>query len=87
MFRENTRPFFADFGIPVVIDGRETIGLFDSSYVDQLGAIDGNKASLTIPESEAARHGDPVRIDQRHYRIVSVQPENGLKTLILEAKK
>ncbi|MDR2507607.1 MAG: hypothetical protein LBD67_06390 [Candidatus Accumulibacter sp.] len=83
MIAENFTAFFADFGVDAAISGRPARGIFDANYVDQLG-VEGLGPVFTVRENEPAAHGEHVTVDGLSWRITGIQPESGLKRLILE---
>jgi len=83
--KEDFTPFFADFGIDARREnGAPSVrGIFDNNYIPQLGA-EGLATAFHVEESCGIQHGEILRIGVNRWRVVNIEPSNGMSRLILE---
>ena len=95
MIEDDLDRYFCDFGEPVIIDGREIVGIFDEQYQE---AFDYSPSSMSSEgrvfglrcqsaQIDFAVHGSTVLIGDRQFTIVKICPEDEGKITRLELKE
>jgi hypothetical protein len=86
MFTEDWDVFFSEFGRDAHFQGKTIRVLFDHVWVDQMG-VDGARPALHVRDEVKVKNGDYITLTGwpgSSFRVVSIQPDNGLKQLLLE---
>ena len=88
-FEEPIAAFFGvdDFAVSAMLAGVSVTGIFDASYYEPMGEVEGRQPVFMLPTSEAtyAAHGQYLVIGATRYKVRGVQPDGtGVTTLILE---
>ena len=89
MFTEDLAPFFSvdDFSVTATLAGVTVTGIFDATYYEPLGEVQGRQPMFMLPTASAptAAHGQTLVIGATTYKVRGVQPDGtGVTTLILE---
>jgi hypothetical protein len=88
-FTEPLAGFFGtdDFAVSATLAGVSVNGIFDASYYEPLGEVEGRQPMFMLPTASAssAAHGQSLVIGATTYKVRGVEPDGaGVTTLILE---
>jgi hypothetical protein len=91
-FEEDLTPFLqeTEFSVPATLSGGVQVPvIFDEPHVDVLGAglMEASQPTVLGMSSDlgALKHGAPLQVSGRHWRVIGVQPDGtGMTRLLLE---
>jgi hypothetical protein len=88
-FTEDLAPFFStdDFAVAATLNGVAVTGIFDASYYEPLGEVQGRQPMFMLPTASASStaHGQSLVIGATTYKVRGVEQDGtGVTTLILE---
>lgn len=85
-FAEDLKPYFADFGEAVVVDGVAARAIFDASAELVLGDIITTVPALELPSTVAAAPGDTCTVRGAGYvvrQVLDLPPDGVIRQLVL----